>query len=45
VIGGIVPPADVAVLKAEGVAAVLGPGASNEEVVETVRTAAGVGLS
>ena len=45
VVGGIVPPADVAVLKAEGVAAVLGPGASNEEVVETVRTAAGVGLS
>ncbi len=41
VIGGIVPPADVAVLKAEGVAAVLGPGASNEEVVATVRTAAG----
>jgi methylmalonyl-CoA mutase C-terminal domain/subunit len=45
VIGGIVPPADVAVLKAAGVAAVLGPGASNEEVVATVRTAAGVGLS
>ena len=45
VIGGIVPPADVAVLKAEGVAAVLGPGASNEEVVATVRTAAGARLS
>src|SRR3984957_9273310 len=45
VIGGIVPPADVAVLKADGVAAVLGPGASNEEVVATVRTAAGAGLS
>jgi methylmalonyl-CoA mutase cobalamin-binding domain/chain len=45
VIGGIVPPADVAVLKAEGVAAVLGPGASNEEVVATVRTAAGAGLN
>jgi methylmalonyl-CoA mutase, C-terminal domain len=45
VIGGIVPPADVDVLKAEGVAAVLGPGASNEEVVATVRTAAGTGLT
>ena len=45
VIGGIVPPADVDVLMADGVAAVLGPGASNEEVVATVRTAAGVGLS
>ena len=45
VIGGIVPPADVDLLKAEGVAAVLGPGASNEEVVATVRTAAGAGLN
>ncbi len=45
VIGGIVPPADVAVLLADGVAAVLGPGASNEEVVATVRRAAGPGLS
>jgi methylmalonyl-CoA mutase cobalamin-binding domain/chain len=41
VIGGIVPPADVSVLLADGVAAVLGPGASNEEVVDTVRAAAG----
>jgi methylmalonyl-CoA mutase cobalamin-binding domain/chain len=41
VIGGIVPPADVRMLLAEGVAAVLGPGASNEEVVDTVRAAAG----
>ncbi len=40
VIGGIVPPADVDVLRAGGVAAVLGPGASNEEVVATVRVAA-----
>jgi methylmalonyl-CoA mutase C-terminal domain/subunit len=40
VIGGIVPPADVSVLLAGGVAAVLGPGASNEEVVDTVRAAA-----
>jgi methylmalonyl-CoA mutase C-terminal domain/subunit len=41
VIGGIVPPADVPVLLAEGVSAVLGPGASNEEVVARVRAAAG----
>jgi hypothetical protein len=35
----------VDVLMADGVAAVLGPGASNDEVVATVRAAAGVGLS
>jgi methylmalonyl-CoA mutase C-terminal domain/subunit len=40
VIGGIVPPDDVAILLDEGVAAVLGPGASNDEVVATVRAAA-----
>jgi methylmalonyl-CoA mutase cobalamin-binding domain/chain len=40
VIGGIVPPADVAVLLDAGVAAVLGPGASNEEVVARVRAVA-----
>jgi methylmalonyl-CoA mutase cobalamin-binding domain/chain len=40
VVGGIVPPGDVAVLLGDGVAAVLGPGASNEEVVATVRAAA-----
>jgi methylmalonyl-CoA mutase C-terminal domain/subunit len=40
VIGGIVPPADVAVLLDGGVAAVLGPGASNEEVVARVREVA-----
>ncbi len=40
VIGGIVPPEDVPVLRAEGVAAVLGPGASSEEVVALVRAAA-----
>ena len=40
VVGGIVPAGDVAVLLADGVAAVLGPGASNEEVVATVRAAA-----
>jgi methylmalonyl-CoA mutase cobalamin-binding domain/chain len=41
VIGGIVPPADVRMLLTGGVAAVLGPGASNDEVVDTVRRAAG----
>ena len=44
VIGGIVPPADVPVLLDLGVAAVLGPGASNDEVVAAVR-AASAGLS
>ncbi len=43
VVGGIVPPADVELLRAQGVAAVLGPGASNEEVVATVREAAAGG--
>jgi methylmalonyl-CoA mutase C-terminal domain/subunit len=42
VIGGIVPPPDVPVLASEGVAAVLGPGASNAEVVATVLSAAGL---
>ena len=42
VIGGIGPPADVPVLLDEGVAAVLGPGASNEEVVAAVRASAGL---
>jgi methylmalonyl-CoA mutase cobalamin-binding domain/chain len=45
VVGGIVPPDDVAVLLAGGVAAVLGPGASNDEVVASVRAAAGTRLS
>jgi len=40
VIGGIVPPADIPRLLDDGIAAVLGPGASNEEVVATVREAA-----
>ena len=39
VIGGIVPADDVAVLIDAGVAAVLGPGASSEEVVAAVRAA------
>lgn len=37
IIGGIVPDADLRVLEEAGVAAVLGPGASAEEVVDTVR--------
>jgi methylmalonyl-CoA mutase C-terminal domain/subunit len=38
VIGGIVPPVDVPKLLDAGVAAVLGPGASNAEVVAAVRS-------
>jgi methylmalonyl-CoA mutase C-terminal domain/subunit len=41
VVGGIVPDVDVDRLTQKGIAAVLGPGASNEEVVEAVRIAAG----
>jgi methylmalonyl-CoA mutase C-terminal domain/subunit len=40
VVGGIVPDADVPYLLEEGVAEVLGPGASNDEVVAAVRRAA-----
>jgi methylmalonyl-CoA mutase cobalamin-binding domain/chain len=40
VLGGIVPPADIPLLRREGISAVLGPGASNEEVVAAVRDAA-----
>ncbi|MHB1969448.1 MAG: cobalamin B12-binding domain-containing protein [Acidimicrobiales bacterium] len=36
VVGGIVPPDDVALLHEAGVAAVLGPGASAQEIVATV---------
>lgn len=39
IIGGIVPDEDRPILDAAGVAAVLGPGASAEEVVATVRAA------
>lgn len=42
VVGGIVPDVDVPVLHAAGVAEVLGPGASNDEVVRAVERAAGV---
>jgi methylmalonyl-CoA mutase C-terminal domain/subunit len=49
VIGGIVPPTDIPILLAAGVAAVLGPGASNDEVVaavvSTVTLAAGLAHS
>ena len=44
VVGGIIPPADIPRLKAAGIAAVLGPGVSNEEVVATV-TAAAAGVA
>jgi methylmalonyl-CoA mutase C-terminal domain/subunit len=37
VIGGIVPEQDVETLRELGVAAILGPGASTETVVETIR--------
>ena len=40
VVGGIIPDDDAAVLMAEGVAGILGPGASAREVVETVQAAA-----
>jgi methylmalonyl-CoA mutase, C-terminal domain len=39
VVGGIVPDQDVEALQAAGVAAVLTPGASSDDVVETVRRA------
>jgi len=39
VVGGIVPEVDVHYLLEQGVAAVLGPGASNEEVVAAVEQA------
>ena len=40
IVGGIVPPSDIPILLAAGVAAVLGPGSSNDEVIGTVRAAA-----
>jgi methylmalonyl-CoA mutase C-terminal domain/subunit len=43
IVGGIVPPADIPKLLAAGIAAVLGPGASNEEVVDTVMAVSCVG--
>jgi len=41
VIGGIIPEVDMAAMREAGVAAVLGPGASNDEVIAAVRSAAG----
>jgi methylmalonyl-CoA mutase cobalamin-binding domain/chain len=41
VLGGIVPNQDVEELTAVGIAAVLGPGAPADEVVEVVRRVAG----
>lgn len=41
VVGGIVPPSDIAILRDAGVAAVMGPGASGESVVAIVSAAAG----
>jgi methylmalonyl-CoA mutase cobalamin-binding domain/chain len=40
IVGGIVPPVDIPTLTDAGVAAVLGPGASGDEVVDAVRAAA-----
>jgi len=40
VVGGIVPASDVPYLLEEGIAEVLGPGASNDDVVDAVRRAA-----
>ena len=40
VLGGIGPPADIPLLERDGVRAVLGPGASNDEVGAAVREAA-----
>lgn len=37
IVGGIVPPTDIPLLMEAGIAAVLGPGASNDEVIATVR--------
>ena len=39
IVGGIIPDQDVAKLLELGIAAVLGPGASSDDVVSTVRTA------
>ena len=40
VIGGIIPPSDVPLLLEAGVAGVMGPGSSGEQVVATVKGAA-----
>ena len=43
IVGGIIPDQDLAPLEESGVAAVLGPGASAEEVVAAVRGAVAAG--
>jgi methylmalonyl-CoA mutase C-terminal domain/subunit len=45
VVGGIVPPPDIAILINDGVAAVLGPGASNDDVIACVHNVAGTASS
>jgi methylmalonyl-CoA mutase C-terminal domain/subunit len=42
-LGGIIPDDDVPVLRALGVVAIFGPGASTDEIVETVRRELGGG--
>jgi methylmalonyl-CoA mutase C-terminal domain/subunit len=42
VVGGIIPPRDVLELKAAGIAGVIGPGATAQEVIAAVVDAAAV---
>ena len=44
-VGGIIPPADVPALKAEGVLEVFGPGTATAEVVRAIRLALGTGAN
>jgi methylmalonyl-CoA mutase C-terminal domain/subunit len=44
-VGGIIPPADVPALKAEGVLEVFGPGTATAEVVRAIRLALGTGAT
>jgi len=41
VVGGIIPEVDMAAMSDAGIAAVLGPGASNDEVIAAVRAVVG----
>ena len=41
VVGGIVPPDDIPLLLSSGVSVVLGPGTSNEDVIDSVLATAG----
>lgn len=45
VLGGIIPDADVPALREAGVAAILGPGTSSEDVAAAVRDAVASGVS